>query len=856
LLRRFKLLALLLALVLAFGCAAASAEAVAPAAPAAAPEGYIPVGENSRFTLLLKQETMALIIQSKATGEMLYTTVQDANTGNATWKGFYQSGVVIEYLEDVKDKPIQADFINNPNTITYDFGENAFTAHITYTELGISFDVQVSLDEDGIHVHLPSDSIVETKDETSLVMLDENGREVTVATAKYTKSAEESEFVLTTNDGAAYKLNKSYYVSGKAAEVTVKDSAGTNQVTLPLTKELAAPFTVYATDAAGKAVELDAAAVASVRQDLFITATAKDGSAIRIPKERFVSVSEYSYTISSVYLYPFMGHSVAGEGQGYMLIPDGQGALIGFEDNEGRYSSPYDKQVYGMNIGVEDQLSSDTRVPAEDVLAPFYGMVHTDKQLAVLGVVEEGDVGARIQAYPNGVRNLPFDWATAKFTYRFVFNQPMGPSAGAVATRNAHRRQFDLTQHFLLEEGESATYAGLAVAYRDYLTRKGTFQKAEQRPFDIRVEFLGVERENYILGKQDVVMTTFAQAEEMLELLKADGVENISAAYRGWQTDGLTGGVPTTGCDPARSLGGTKGLAQLKAAADEMGVELSLEADVLSLNTETHPTLTFSALKKITSQTWSKPTYGMVYDTLHYLNPVSSRDVAKKLIGQVKDAGIEGISFTGITQLLADYYHKDAYHDSSEMAAIYTEIIAGAGEEMNVSLVRPNAYLWPLADALTDLPIAGSDYNYTDAEVPFLTIALSGQVPYYVEYANFQANTNEFFLHLMEQGARPSFLLTWEDPIKLQNSNSSDIYSSRFELYQALIARWYSELNALYETVGPDAVITDHVRVGDVVKVTWSEGTQVYLNFGDKPAAMDGITLEKLEHKVVSGNGN
>ena len=190
------------------------------------------------------------------------------------------------------------------------------------------------------------------------------------------------------------------------------------------------------------------------------------------------------------------------------------------------------------------------------------------------------------------------------------------------------------------------------------------------------------------------------------------------------------------------------------------------------------------------------------------------------------------------------------------MAAIYTEIIAGAGEEMNVSLVRPNAYLWPLADALTDLPIAGSDYNYTDAEVPFLTIALSGQVPYYVEYANFQANTNEFFLHLMEQGARPSFLLTWEDPIKLQNSNSSDIYSSRFELYQALIARWYSELNALYETVGPDAVITDHVRVGDVVKVTWSEGTQVYLNFGDKPAAMDGITLEKLEHKVVSGNGN
>lgn len=827
------------------------------AAPlAAAPEGYIPVGENSRFILYLRQDTMALTIQSKASGQLLYSTVQDANTGNATWKGFYQSGVVIEYLEDVKDKPIQADFINNANTITYDFGENAFTAHITYTELGISFDVQVALDEDGIHVHLPSDSIVETKDETSLVMLDENGQEVTVATAKYTKSAEESEFVLTTGDGSSYKLNKSYYVSGKATEVTVKDSAGTSQVTLPLTKELSAPFTVYATDAAGKAVELDAAAIASVQQNLFITATALDGSQIRIPKERFVSVSEYSYTISSVYLYPFMGHSVAGEGQGYMLIPDGQGALVSFEDNEGRYSSPYDKQVYGMNIGVEDQMASDTRVPAEDVLAPFYGMVHTDKQMAVLSIVEEGDAGARIQAYPNGVRNLPFDWATAKFTYRFVFNQPMGPSAGAVATRNAHRRQFDLTQHFLLEEGQSASYAGLAVAYRDYLTRKGTFAKAEERPFDVRVEFLGAERENYILGKQDVVMTTFAEAQEMLTTLKQAGVENISAVYRGWQTNGLTGGVPTGSYSPARSLGGEKGFAELNEACREMNVELSLEADVLSLNTETHPTLTFSAFKKITSQTWSKPTFGMVYDTLHYLTPVASRDQAAGLLKQVRAAGIEGVAFTGITQLLADYYHKDAYHDSSEMAAIYTEIIAGAGEEMNVSLVRPNAYLWPLADAITDLPIAGSDYNYTDAEVPFLTIALSGQVPYYVEYANFQANTNEFFLHLMEQGARPSFLLTWEDPIKLQNSNSSNIYSSRFELYEGLIASWYSELNALYRTVGPDGVITDHVRTGDVAKVTWSNGTQVYLNFGDKPATMDGITLEKLDYKVVSGNGN
>ena len=141
-------------------------------------------------------------------------------------------------------------------------------------------------------------------------------------------------------------------------------------------------------------------------------------------------------------------------------------------------------------------------------------------------------------------------------------------------------------------------------------------------------------------------------------------------------------------------------------------------------------------------------------------------------------------------------------------------------------------------------------------QIPFLTIALSGQIPYYVEYTNFQANTREFFLHLVEQGARPSFLLTWEDPIELQNTNSADIYSSRFELYRSLISKWYKELAAMYALVGDDGMIVDHVRQGDLVRVTWDKGVQVYINFGDKPGEMDGVTLEKLSYKVVNGNGN
>ena len=77
-----------------------------------------------------------------------------------------------------------------------------------------------------------------------------------------------------------------------------------------------------------------------------------------------------------------------------------------------------------------------------------------------------------------------------------------------------------------------------------------------------------------------------------------------------------------------------------------------------------------------------------------------------------------------------------------------------------------------------------------------------GKMPAYLEYVNFQANAHKFFLRLAEQGTRPCFLLTMEDPIELQNTNSSDIYSARWDLYRVTLAMWYSQLKELHESIG------------------------------------------------------
>ena len=199
---------------------------------------------------------------------------------------------------------------------------------------------------------------------------------------------------------------------------------------------------------------------------------------------------------------------------------------------------------------------------------------------------------------------------------------------------------------------------------------------------------------------------------------------------------------------------------------------------------------------------------------------------------------------------------RQAYYDSFDCAEYYRQSVDAFAAGMPVLLEDSNAYLWRYADALTDMPIGGSDYMFTMQGVPFMAIALSGQMPLYTEYVNFQANTRRYFLNLVEQGARPAFLLTAEDPVKLQNTDADNIYSSQYSLYRDLIVDWYQELSALHALIGGAAIDT-HVREGDLVTVTYDNGLIVYCNYGSEAAIVDNrYAIAPNGYKVVTPDGD
>lgn len=127
-------------------------------------DGHKKIVSNEYYDLYLKEENLSIILRNQKTGALLYSTVEKPDKTNEKWSNFVKSGVVIDFLQDTNIVYYQADmYSENPDkkvTLT----DTGFNAHVSYPGLEISYNLEVSLKDDVLNVHIPKDSIIETSD--------------------------------------------------------------------------------------------------------------------------------------------------------------------------------------------------------------------------------------------------------------------------------------------------------------------------------------------------------------------------------------------------------------------------------------------------------------------------------------------------------------------------------------------------------------------------------------------------------------------------------------------------------------------------------------------------------------------
>ncbi|WP_438348051.1 DUF5696 domain-containing protein [Paenibacillus sp. FA6] len=580
----------------------------------------------------------------------------------------------------------------------------------------------------------------------------------------------------------------------------------------------------------------------------------QDQLVVHIPQQSIIEGDQFK--LGSVYVYPFLGATQADEKDGYMLIPDGPGALIRLADNKGKFKIPYEAKIYGVNEGIETVTSDVFTNAPNTVQYPIFGIVHGEGENGLFGIVEKGQYNAKLLAYPNGV-NTSYNWTGVQFLSRESYQQPTSRSMGGIVVFEKMRHPEDMQIRYTFLNGKNASYTGMAKMYRNYLVEKDILMKKEESvaAIPIQVDVLGAETENGMLSKRLIPLTTVTQLEEMLKDMRNSGIGSVNVVFKGWNEGGLSGSSPTP-VKYEKKIGSSSDFERLDAEISEQGGKLHLYSDfTVAYETSKRFSAQSDAAKRIDKSLLILPTYRQVYDKMYYLSAESTSRIVQQNIKKYTDQNISGVAVDSTGSVLFSEMVDGDTSSRSDTAETYLATMNELSKAIpSVLMYKANDYMLPYADQLLDIPLESSQYIYISETVPFVQMVLKGYKDYYAPYSNFFANPQTNLLRMIETASFPSYYLTHESSYKLKNTNSNDVYTSSYEDWREPMAETYRTLNEALQPVR-NASMEDRVVLGDgIVQVIYDNGISIVVNYTNHDYRSGNISVPAKGFQVIEVN--
>lgn len=547
----------------------------------------------------------------------------------------------------------------------------------------------------------------------------------------------------------------------------------------------------------------------------------------------------------------FMGSVFEDTIPGYMMVPDGSGALIRFQKAKA-YQTGYSRRVYGTDRSIEKDNTSgnlngnrtDDYATEEHTLAlPLWGMVHGEQQNGFLATIDSGDLYAVINAIPAGAENqtVKFSRAYADFIYRSQYNKRVS-SSKTIAQPQEEKNEVNPSLTFTFLTGEKADYSGMAECYRNRLLEAGLLPEneiAKEGDITLLLHVAGSEVKEGFLSNGLAKLTNVDQAEQMLDGLKEQGITEISMLLSGWNAGGYHG-ASFGSTKFEKRVGTRKEVEDLQERLQKQGGSLALvmnlvtaNQDQISVSRDTALNATLDAMVK------TIPNKGLMYQDTYYVR----HDKKMKFLKQNLDE-LEG--FSVLLEDMASQLHADYTINEEVTRKQVKEGLMKATEAATQDLYfdATNLYFLKYASQLIDVPVSGSQYVYETDSVPFLQMVIRGTVEYYAPYSNLGFYSNASILKMIEYGAYPSFMVMHADNFELSDTPLENYFSLNFQDWEEKICNVYGQVNeALSHVKG--ASITEHRAVAEGVYCTmYDNGVRIYVNYNSEDyVTEEGVTV-------------
>jgi len=567
-----------------------------------------------------------------------------------------------------------------------------------------------------------------------------------------------------------------------------------------------------------------------------------------------------AYPITQLSLLPYMGAGGTGD-KGYLLVPDGSGALIYF--NNGRQNQiAYNNNVYGWDEAMPrpgDAIINDNKAPF-----PAFGIQKNGN--ALLCVIEEGASYAEVRADVSG-RNSSWNNVYPRFTVvhgaiidisgrsdRAVYLYEKGLPAGE-----------GITLRYTLCASDG--YVGMAKEYRSWLMdRYPSLSERKENGVPVAIEIPGaVNKTQHRLGipfDLPLRLTSYKEAAGMIDNFAQWGWKNARIKLSGWFNHSVDHSVPGK-IKLIGELGSKKDFKNLVSAAEKNGYALFPEADFLymrDIKLFDGFNLYRDAARYINRKRIEKYPYSFVWfgerirwGKLSYLaRPAYMMSLIDKFTRKAARLGLRNIAFRSLgAKLSGDYHEKRLVSREASMKIRQEKLAELSGGGAGILLNTGYAYAVPWAGFITDMAIDDQGFGITDASVPFYPIALHGLVPYTGPAINLAEDYTKNLLKTVESGAGLYFSFMAAETSILQETKFRQFYANEYD-------KWSPDANALYQKFTADftglydRAIVNHAIIAEGLTLTEYEGgTCVMVNYGDSAARYDGVVINARDYAVL-----
>lgn len=560
---------------------------------------------------------------------------------------------------------------------------------------------------------------------------------------------------------------------------------------------------------------------------------------------------EKKQSVMNVALLPFMG-AAGSDDEGYLIIPDGSGALIHF--NNGRTGAAiYQQDVYGRDDALTIRKAATTTY---DVNMPLFGIVRNGR--ALMAVVENGDYQAQLNAMVNGQLT---GYSNAYFAAQYIHMEANTIMPGSehstdvVLPTNTFRDMGNFTVRYYPLAAENATYADVAAAYRAQLGLKESIADAATQQLEMVASipsidtFLGVPYESVR------VLTSYEQAAQTLRDFAAEGLNDLTLRYTGWSKQSVRGKM-VTGLDLDNRLGGKKAFDGLRQAVKETGAEMVLAVDLIDIYEDGNGYWSlFAATDSVNSTAKQvpeflqstgyqdpegKPWYLLSPDKV----PEAARKLAENLSGQV-----DGVSLSMLGNTVYSSFGKTGISRTSAGMYWQQALETLSGKIQTLSAKTASAYAFPYIEQVDATPCASSRFEVTDMEIPFYQMVTHGAMVLYTEPANEDGNVRKALLRAIEYGMYPSWRVIAGDTALLSGTDYASWHAASLDAWREEIkntAAWMAPLG-----VYAGMQMTGHEQVTATLSVTtYANGDMVLVNYGSEDAEHLGVTVPALGYAI------